>query len=128
MPIKPENRDRYPANWKTEIRPAILKRAGDRCEWCHKPNRETVRSIKVDGEWFWIDAEGWHVDSCGRRSFRAFHGATDDESEARVVLTIAHLDHTPENCDPANLRALCQRCHNRYDAPHRAKNRRRKNG
>ena len=23
----------------------------------------------------------------------------------RVVLTIAHLDHTPENCDDANLRA-----------------------
>ena len=23
----------------------------------------------------------------------------------KIVLTIAHLDHTPENCDPANLRA-----------------------
>lgn len=37
-----------------------------------------------------------------------------------IVLTIAHLDHTPENCDPANLRALCQRCHLRYDAKHHA--------
>lgn len=37
-----------------------------------------------------------------------------------IVLTIAHLDHTPENCDPANLRAMCQRCHLAYDAePHR---------
>lgn len=42
----------------------------------------------------------------------------------RIVLTIAHLDHTPENCDPSNLRALCQRCHNRYDAKHRAETRR----
>jgi 5-methylcytosine-specific restriction endonuclease McrA len=39
---------------------------------------------------------------------------------ALVVLTIAHLDHNPENCDRDNLRALCQLCHNRYDAPVRA--------
>ncbi|MBK8752386.1 MAG: hypothetical protein IPL99_12385 [Candidatus Competibacteraceae bacterium] len=38
----------------------------------------------------------------------------------KIVLTIAHLDHTPENCDPANLRALCQRCHLAYDATHHA--------
>ena len=38
---------------------------------------------------------------------------------AKVVLTIAHLDHTPENCDYSNLRALCQKCHNQYDAKHR---------
>lgn len=40
-----------------------------------------------------------------------------------IVLTVAHLDHTPENCSPDNLRALCQRCHNRYDAKHRAETR-----
>ncbi|MDO5329029.1 MAG: HNH endonuclease signature motif containing protein [Coriobacteriia bacterium] len=38
---------------------------------------------------------------------------------SKVVLTIAHLDHVPENCDPENLRALCQRCHNKYDVEHR---------
>jgi hypothetical protein len=38
----------------------------------------------------------------------------------KIVLTIAHLDHTPENCDPENLRAWCQRCHLRYDAAHHA--------
>jgi hypothetical protein len=36
------------------------------------------------------------------------------------VLTIAHLDHTPENCDDDNLRAWCQRCHLTYDAKHHA--------
>ena len=33
MPIKPENRGRYPANWK-EIRAAILERADNKCEFC----------------------------------------------------------------------------------------------
>lgn len=30
MPIKPENKARYPADWKA-IRARILERAGDRC-------------------------------------------------------------------------------------------------
>jgi 5-methylcytosine-specific restriction endonuclease McrA len=39
---------------------------------------------------------------------------------SRVILTVAHFDHQPENVVPANLAALCQRCHNRYDAATRA--------
>ena len=88
MPIKPENRSRYPKNWNTEIRPMILRRANNCCEFCGIPNY-TVR-----------------------------------ENGSKVVLTIAHLDHTPENNDPSNLRALCQKCHNSYDATHRAETRR----
>ena len=42
---------------------------------------------------------------------------------AYIVLTIAHIDHTPENCSDYNLKALCQRCHNQYDAEHRKQTR-----
>lgn len=73
MPIKPENKKRYPANWK-DIRKDILKRADNKCEFCGIENY-TIR-----------------------------------ENGSKVVLTIAHLDHTPENCDYSNLRALCQKC------------------
>lgn len=51
---------------------------------------------------------------------------TVKENGSKVVLTIAHLDHTPENCDPDNLRALCQKCHNQYDAKHRTETRRKR--
>lgn len=91
MPIRPENRDRYPNNWK-QIRAAILERAHNRCEFCGVENY-TMRLNEKTGK------------------------------EARIILTIAHLDHTPENSDPENLRALCQRCHNQYDAGHRAETR-----
>lgn len=37
-----------------------------------------------------------------------------------IVLTVAHLDHQPENCDPQNLKAWCQRCHLHYDRDHHA--------
>lgn len=33
MPIKPENKGRYPKNWK-EIRQRVLERANHRCEFC----------------------------------------------------------------------------------------------
>lgn len=59
MPIKPENKNRYPSNWK-EIRADILKRANNCCEFCGVENY----SVRANG--------------------------------SKVVLTIAHLDHTPE--------------------------------
>ena len=41
------------------------------------------------------------------------------DTGSKVVLTVAHLDHIPENCGDDNLLAMCQRCHNRYDMPMR---------
>jgi len=41
-----------------------------------------------------------------------------DRKFTRVILTTAHLDHTPEHNDPANLRVLCCRCHLLWDAEH----------
>lgn len=38
MPIKPENRKRYPADWKLRSRFVRLVRARGRCEWCGAVN------------------------------------------------------------------------------------------
>ena len=35
---------------------------------------------------------------------------------------LVHCDYYPENCEPVNLKALCQRCHLKYDAQHHAQN------
>jgi len=43
-----------------------------------------------------------------------------------IILTVAHLDHNPENYDDDNLVSLCQQCHNRYDAGHRKQTRNKK--
>lgn len=92
MPIKPENAARYPADWRA-ISTRIKERAGWACE-----------SVP------------------GQPPCRARHGQRHPITGAVVVLTVAHLDHQPEHCEDSNLRALCQRCHNRYDQPHRKKN------
>lgn len=46
-------------------------------------------------------------------------GIPHPDTGSIVILTVAHLDHTPENCSDDNLKAMCQRCHNKYDAPMR---------
>lgn len=54
---------------------------------------------------------------CGAENYQP-HPVTG----SKVVLTVAHLDHNPQNCADENLKALCQRCHLRYDAKHHAQN------
>lgn len=97
MPIKPENKARYPKEWR-QISFAI-------------------RFIRAEGRCEFIEP------STGERC-EAEHGRPHPISGSLVVLTTAHLDHQPENCDDENLRAGCQRCHLRYDAEHHAANRR----
>ena len=66
---------------------------------------EIARSIK--------DAAGWRCEWCGVE-----HGATRINLKGkpyRVILTCAHLNHTPSDCSMENLRALCSACHLRYD-------------
>jgi hypothetical protein len=94
MPIRPENRARYPADWKA-ISAGIRERAGDRCECLGECGR------------------GTHEGRCPNRQYGVAYG-----TGSRVVLTTAHLDHQPENCDPANLRSFCNGCHLHYDRQH----------
>lgn len=91
MPISPENRARYPRDWPQISLRIRKERAGDRCE--------------CQGE-CGFDHDG----RCIERN-AAPHSVTG----SNVVLTVAHLDDTPENCADENLRAMCQRCHLAYD-------------
>lgn len=65
-------------------------------------------------------------DRCEWEGCQARNGEPHPVTGSKVVLTVMHLDHDPSNCREENLRAACQRCHNRYDAPYRAANRRRR--
>jgi hypothetical protein len=103
-PIRPENRARYPKNWK-DISASIRARSGGQCE--------------CQGEC------GLHRTSPGPRRCTERHRHQASFAKGLVILTVAHLDHTPENCDPRNLKAMCQRCHLRYDRDHHAETARR---
>lgn len=51
------------------------------------------------------------------------NAASHQVTGSKVVLTIAHLDYTSENCNPAILRSWCQRCDHTHDAGARIKGR-----
>ena len=66
----------------------------------------------------------WKCEECGLQCRRP--GEPFDTHKR--TLTVAHLDHTPENCERSNLRALCSACHLRYDARQHAESRRKNKG
>lgn len=122
MPIRPENRARYPVDWP-QISAQVRLKAGNCCEWCGVRN----------GAWGWRDGAGGFHEVAARPLIDAGYprnppftlrldrdGVVGEVRIIRIVLTVAHLDHQPENCAPENLRALCQRCHLVYDAPAKA--------
>lgn len=124
MPIKKENKHLYPKDWK-QIRAKILERAGNCCGFCKVENHRLILRGKIKG----IDCYQYGTGKFECRVYSAtdgeyfgyrYLGDLDGETTAlKVILTIAHLDHDPTNNDPGNLKALCQRCHNRYDRDHR---------
>ena len=113
MPISPENKSRYPKDWKLRSKFIRFYRARNHCEFCG------VRNYSVG----YRDDDG---------SFHTIFESPQDYKEARIiagqlndgwsqkhiviVLTVAHLyDHRPEAANLLNLAALCQRCHLLYD-------------
>ena len=115
MPIKPENKKLYPKNWK-EISLYIRKeRASGKCEFCGVENYSVGH---------WVEDKFFATNEAIRMNemygLNVYESIPENKDFVKVVLTVAHLDHNPSNCDYSNLRALCQRCHLRYDAKHHA--------
>jgi len=122
MPIRPSEKARYPKEWP-EISRQVRDAAGHRCEFCGVENY--ALGAWIGDKWHTAHPKGTGLRDNPRRGemFPCYHGESVVWATVRrIVLTVAHLDHTPENCDRDNLKALCQRCHLRYDAKHHAKN------
>lgn len=125
MPISKENKKLYPPDWQ-EIRGYILQRADNKCERCDARNG----SVILRGEWneqpAYQDDDGniWHEET-GKWLGDGYVGDVcpnqPNKQAIKVVLTIAHLDHNPQNNDKKNLKALCQLHHLRHDIEHPGK-------
>lgn len=129
MPIKPENKARYPSDWPA-IRARILKRAGHRCEHpgCSARNYSVGLWALENGVYRWVAHWGQNDNPRTYAEARAVAAELhwDRSEEGRkptvIVLTIAHLDHQPENCADENLAAMCQRHHLAHDYEHHQRN------
>jgi hypothetical protein len=129
VPIKPENRALYPADWKA-ISLAARERAGWRCqhEGCLAHQyavgwwRQTVRRYEWLPEWPRDGAYMGQTYADARAVAAGIYFAAGESGPKPtiIVLTVAHLNHQPEDCRPQNLAAMCQRHHLAYDAEHHA--------
>ena len=124
MPIRPGNRDRYPPDWAA-ISERVRRGAGNCCERCGVTNGAMIRRGHVRGVTAVRrpanaadDGDGFCAET-GNPMPGTGGTAVQWGKPVRIVLTVAHLDHRPENCGSDNLRAWCQRCHNRHGAPMR---------
>ena len=133
MPIRPEMKDRHPKDWPA-ISMRIRERDGNKCKWCGVPNHE-LGGRDSEGHWFKARPLGekllrleWPKENETAWCYRPLPGGCWDKGPfyelrcriVRIVLTVAHLNHKPEDCSDENLVALCQRCLLRYDAKHHA--------
>lgn len=147
MPIKPENKQRYPADW-----PAISRDARERAQWrCQHPgcaarqyavghweHRRALGAATRYWAWVpthgngphdaagrglrWPDLQPWTFSEARQFAAESFDANPDGPKPIVIVLTVAHLDHQPENCRPENLAAMCQRHHLAYDHDHHRAN------
>lgn len=113
------DRRRYPKNWDA-IALQVKEQAGWICDHCGRPCLRPGQTIDdLTQELMDLDPHenGWIAD--------LWEDVYDHETgewgyvprPQRFRLTVAHLNHRPEDCSPKNLRALCAPCHLRYDAP-----------
>ena len=127
MPIRPENKGLYPADWKTAIVPMIRVRSGDRCETCGVVNGAVIRRSLPDKRWYRY-CDVLDMPNVGVRRIIDGRLRERDSSALQwsapvtIVLTVAHLNHREADCRPENLMHWCQLDHNRHDAKQRAAN------
>lgn len=102
MPIR--DKTIYPKNWKAISKEIRFVRAKGRCE--------------CSGEC------GLHKTTPGPRRCVEVHGQLAKWAKGKVILTVAHLDaeggvcrHKKPCAVRKHLKAMCQRCHLRYDHP-----------
>lgn len=128
MPI---DYSKYPPNWKTEIRPRILKRENYRCKFCGVIDRQYIFRGKLEGrevyqyasEIIFTYPEGEFVGNV-QEDIEPINGDPNQKA-IKIILTIAHLDHDEGNhkVKDDRLAALCQKCYLIYDAPEKKRRR-----
>jgi hypothetical protein len=125
MPIPKHLQHFYRSKQYKLWRVRLLDRAGNACEQCHAPNH--ARIFRLDRKdwrgWWWSDQGTCHDPHAHihreLEMFAMFDADPLIEFRAvKIVLTAAHLNHTPGDDRDENGKMLCQRCHLNYDFGH----------
>lgn len=102
----PMDRAKYPADWEEFSRKIRFERAGSQCECAGECGLHDGRDL------FFPEAK-----RCEER-----HGYQGKWQDGTIILTVAHLNRKDGPCQceprcakPEHVKAMCSRCHLRYD-------------
>jgi hypothetical protein len=102
--------------------------------------RRGLTAIEAAPRWVWVPAQGngahdlagqglrwpgadrWTFAEARQFAAESYEANPDEPKPLVIVLTVAHLNHEPEDCRESNLRAWCQRHHLAYDHEHHQAN------
>lgn len=98
MPIRPENRKRYPAGWKLRSRFVRFIRARGYCEWCGAENYQP------------------HPETGGKVVLTTAH-VFDHRPEAAGLMNLAALCQKCHNGHDSAMRRLNRAARNRSESP-----------
>ncbi|MEM9136596.1 MAG: hypothetical protein AAGB01_04515 [Cyanobacteria bacterium P01_F01_bin.42] len=104
----PMDRSLYPDNWD-ELALKIKTEANWHCTECGRPCRQPGESFDD------FLKRCWSPNLEMQYPTYELEGDQRISKAGRFKLTVAHLDHEPQNCDRTNLKALCAPCHGTYD-------------
>ncbi len=115
MPIRREVRWLYPIDWR-ELSIAIRFKRGTGMLRALRPAARQDGRASRRREMVGEERQAWRCDK-GRAVRRLPAPVADGvpQKTTRVLPATAHLNHDPSDSRPANLRALCQRCHILHD-------------
>lgn len=100
------------------IVPRIRARSGNQCECMGECG---LRHTMIEGRQLDLPPS-LQVDQAPAMRCTAVNGEPHPVTKSKVVLTVGHLEHQPEDCRDEVLKHWCQRCHLRYDQAHHQKN------
>jgi hypothetical protein len=122
VPIKPENKELYPPNWK-ELSFKVREAANHRCASCGVADQKVITRNWWNDRPVYVFDDGKMYDADSGEYLGTHPSCFVIEQSVQVVLSVHHRDQDPTNNALENLVALCQRCHNHLDTAFRAANR-----
>jgi hypothetical protein len=124
MPISAENKAKYGPCWPM-ISLEIRERSGQRCELCRVKNHDRVcrgrKGSKDEDSYMTFNGDVFCASTGAYLGDYGFHDFAPGNM-VDIVLTVAHMNHDVTDMSEESLKALCQRCHLRYDLPHHLAN------
>ena len=98
----------YHPEWHTVIRPAILARAQNKCEWCGVPNGAMIIRGTIDGIPAYLDTDGVIYDAGNGEELASISSSMDFDPTKEHKIYLRYENIRISNCRNDEGKAECR--------------------